>query len=148
MMRVCIWFGLYWVLSSFFDHYIQSSMVSSVPIIPGSFSTVRSVQFRVVLCFFHFAVPSCDNVRLHDLVGRVCAVPHRHDACGATWLRIASQWIGETNNTASPAANATCTTVHAVLLYHRRVACGGICRCVEVRWCGDSRATVGPYMRC
>ena len=28
MMLVGIWFGLYWVLFSFFDHYIQSSVRS------------------------------------------------------------------------------------------------------------------------
>ena len=28
-MLVCIWFGLCWVSSSFFDHYIQSSKFSS-----------------------------------------------------------------------------------------------------------------------
>ena len=27
MMLVCIWFGHYWVLSSFFDHYIMSGEV-------------------------------------------------------------------------------------------------------------------------
>ena len=28
-MFLCIWFGFYWVLSCFFDHYIQSSVGSS-----------------------------------------------------------------------------------------------------------------------
>ena len=50
MMLVCIWFGLYWVLSSFFDHYIQSSVqISKKKKFSSASGLLLSVQFLLFL---------------------------------------------------------------------------------------------------
>ena len=82
MMHVCIWFGFYWVLSSFFNHYIQSSEPKSLtqPLLVQPryefrsrfyTSVVKAVEACGALGFPTPTTPLCNELRATGIGGKL-----------------------------------------------------------------------------